>query len=51
MRTIFIEKNSETKTLKDAQRLATWAYRIVKVCGGWHAFETADAYKTWLNQK
>ena len=32
-------------------RLAPWACMIVKVEGGWLAFESMEDYRTWKNQK
>jgi hypothetical protein len=34
-----------------AVKLAPWAAKIVKVDGGYMAFETAADYRTWKNQK
>ena len=41
----------EGATRKQAKELAPWASKIVKVCGGYMAFESIDDYKTWINQK
>lgn len=34
-----------------AWKAAPWAAIIVKVDGGWHAFECMGDYHTWKNQK
>ena len=39
------------KTRKTAVKRATWASKIVKVEGGYMAFESWDDYKIWKNQK
>jgi hypothetical protein len=39
------------KTRKEAEQEATWAAKIVKVEGGYLAFESIADYKTWKNQK
>lgn len=31
--------------------LAPWASKIVRVCGGYMAFESWTDYETWKNQK
>lgn len=36
---------------KTAKRRATWAVVITKVEGGFMAFESANEYYTWRNQK
>ena len=38
-------------TLKAAQRLAPWAVKLVRVEGGYKAFESISDYKTWKAQK
>lgn len=38
-------------TLKKVKAESTWACKIVKVCGGWMAFESSTDYNTWRNQK
>lgn len=43
----FIQAN----TRKQAQQQAPWAAKIVKVCGGYQAFEFMSDYQTWKNQK
>ena len=39
------------KTRKTAVKLATWACKIIKIEGGYMAFESWDDYKIWKNQK
>ena len=39
------------KTRKTAVKLAPWACKIVKVEGGYMAFESWDDLRTWRNQK
>ena len=39
------------KTRKTAVKRAAWACKIVKVEGGYMAFESWDDYKVWKNQK
>jgi hypothetical protein len=53
-----IKKDSErrsgedcAKTKQEAQLLYPGCYTVVKVCGGWLAFETIDEYETWKKQK
>ncbi len=41
----------ECKTRKTAERRAPWAAIIIKVEGGYMAFESREAHTTWLNQK
>lgn len=41
----------QAKTKKEAQEQAPWAYKIVKVDGGYMAFERVQDYETWKNQK
>lgn len=47
MRSEFIE----AKTKKQAEKKAPWACRIVKVEGGYHAFESIEDYETWRRQR
>ena len=47
MRTEFLAVN----TKKAAQKLAPWAELVVKVTGGYRAFESQEDYKTFKNQK
>jgi hypothetical protein len=47
MRNCFIEAKSK----KDAQKKAPWAAKIVKVEGGYHAFESIVDYTNWSKQK
>lgn len=39
------------KTRKTAVRRCPWASKIVKVVGGYLAFESWDDYRTWNNAK
>ena len=39
------------KTAKEVREKATWAAKVVKVEGGYHAFEFMSEYTTWQNQK
>lgn len=41
----------EYRSRREVAREYTWAYAIVKVCGGWAVFDTADDYKTWRGQR
>ena len=45
---VFIEN---CKTAKEAREKATWAAKVVKVEGGYMAFEYMTDYTTWKNQK
>jgi len=47
MKTEFIE----CKTRVTAKRNCPWAAIVVKVSGGYKAFESWDDYYTWKNQK
>ena len=47
MRQQFLEVTSMAK----AKKIATWASKIVKVEGGYMAFESWTDYQTWKNQK
>lgn len=47
MKQQFIETKSRAKALKEAP----WACKIVKVCGGYRAFESWADYKTWKGEK
>jgi hypothetical protein len=47
MRSQFVE----CKSRSTAASRCPWAAKIVKVEGGFHAFESAQDYKTWKNQK
>lgn len=47
MRQVFIQTNKKTDALKECP----WANKIVKVDGGYRAFESIEDYKTWKNQK
>ena len=38
-------------TVKQARLLAPWAAKIVKVDGGYIAFESVSDYQTWRKQK
>lgn len=41
----------QAKSLQAAKKLAPWAAKVVKVEGGFMAFESIQDYKTWKNQK
>lgn len=41
----------ECKSRAAAKRRAPWAAKIVKVCGGYMAFESVSDYVTWRQQK
>lgn len=41
----------QCKSRSTAARQYPGAARIVKVCGGYAAFDTLDDYRTWRNQK
>ena len=41
----------EVKTRKEAVKLAPWAAKIVKVSGGYMAFESIADFETWKKQK
>jgi len=41
----------EAKNRKEAKGKAPWASRIVKVEGGYMAFESIADYETWRKQK
>lgn len=47
MRTEFIT----AKTAAQARKLAPWAAKVVKVEGGYRAFESVADYETWKRQK
>lgn len=47
MKQEFIECN----TLKEAYSKCPWASKIVKVYGGYRAFESISDYEIWINQK
>lgn len=47
MRTEFIQ----IKTRREAVKIAPWAAEIIKVCGGYRAFESVEDAKTFRNQK
>lgn len=49
MRTQFIAEY-DAENLDDAYDAAPWAAEIIKVDGGWMAFESADDLATWENQ-
>lgn len=40
-----------TDTRYEAKKAAPWAEKIVKVCGGYMAFESLEDYRIWKNQK
>lgn len=39
------------KSAKTARKLAPWACRVIKVCGGYMAFESNDDAYTWVQQR
>lgn len=39
------------KSAAEARKIAPWAAKIVKVEGGYMAFESVAAYRTWKGQK
>lgn len=39
------------KSAAEARKLAPWAAKIVKVDGGYMAFESLTDYRTWQKQK
>jgi hypothetical protein len=41
----------QTESRKEAVNQAPWAAKIVKVDGGYMAFESVADYKIWKNQK
>lgn len=41
----------EVTTRKQATALAPWACKIVKVDGGYYAFERISDFERWNNQK
>ncbi len=41
----------EVTTRNAAKSAAPWAAKIVKVCGGYMAFESVADYAIWKNQK
>lgn len=47
MRNEFIQ----AKTAAEARKLAPWAAKVVKVDGGYRAFESIADYETWKRQK
>lgn len=46
-----MKQSIEATTATQARKIAPWADKIVKVEGGYLAFETINEYKTWKNQK
>ena len=46
-----MQKFIECKTRHQAKKAATWAAKIVKVDGGFMAFEFITDWETWINQK
>ena len=45
-------RSNETSRAKAVKELSNYGVeKVVKVCGGYMGFETADEYKTWKNQK
>ena len=47
MKKVFLE----AKNRKQAEKQAPWAAAIVKVSGGYMAFESMKDYHVWKNQK
>jgi hypothetical protein len=41
----------ETESRNEAKKAAPWAAKIVRVCGGYMAFQSITDWKTWKNQK
>lgn len=41
----------QVETRKEAEKEAPWASKIVKVEGGYMAFENLGDYETWRSQK
>jgi hypothetical protein len=41
----------ECKSRETAKRRCPWAAKVVKVEGGYVAFESADDWRIWKNQK
>ncbi|WP_438435384.1 hypothetical protein [Gorillibacterium sp. sgz500922] len=41
----------DAKTAAEARKKAPWAAKVVKVTGGYLAFESINDYETWKNQK
>jgi hypothetical protein len=41
----------QVETLKEARAKAPWAAKVVRVEGGYMAFESISDYATWRNQK
>ncbi len=41
----------EVKTAKQARKAAPWAAKIVKVSGGYLAFESINDFNLWRKQK
>ena len=47
MRRAFIPQ----RPLQDARSYAPWAVKIVRVTGGWLAFESIGDWQTWQRQR
>ena len=41
----------EAKSKKEAQKLFSWAEKVVKVDGGYHCFESYQDFLVWKKQK
>lgn len=41
----------QDKSRQETENEAPWAYKIVKVEGGYMAFESPDDYETWIKQQ
>lgn len=39
------------KTAAEAKKQAPWAAKVVKIEGGYKAFESVSDWQTWKNQK
>jgi len=47
MKTAFVQ----VKTVVQARRECPWAYKCVKVEGGYQCFESEQNYNTWKSQR
>jgi hypothetical protein len=45
------KQHIDASTAAQARKLAPWAEKVIRVEGGYLAFESAADYKTWKNQK
>lgn len=46
-----VRKELKCGVYKALEEIAPWAGRFVRVCGGYHAFESEEDYRIWNNQK